>query len=231
MGTSNDALLTKAHAQTLNYFQDPYCPLFFDQSKKRKLLPLINRGTWARVHSIRTLILTFLKQYPTCNIISLGAGYDSTFFWLKSQGLSDKACFVEIDYPDVVSKKIKIIKAKPELSKLVAEGGLLSDQEVDTTDYKLFEADVRDIPYLAQKLGNVDKERPTLVITECLLVYLKAEDSEVVLKGFSDMFPAIAFLNYEMIEPNDRFGQQMVENIEMRGVTLLGINDCPSTDA
>lgn len=78
----------------------------------------------------------------------MGAGYDSTFFWLKSQGLTDQACYVEIDYPDVVSKKIKIIRAKPELAKLISEGGLQSDQEVDTTDYKLFEADVRDIPYL-----------------------------------------------------------------------------------
>lgn len=77
----------------------------------------------------------------------------------------------------------------------------------------------------------MDKERPTLIITECLLVYLKAEDSEKVLKGFAELFPAIAILNYEMIEPCDRFGQQMIENIEMRGVTLLGINDCPSTGA
>ena len=45
------------------------------------------------------------------------------------------------------------------------------------------------------------------------------------------MFPAIAFLNYEMIEPSDRFGQQMIENIEMRGIQLLGIQACPTTKA
>lgn len=62
MGTSNDALITKVYAESLNYFKDPYCSLFFDMSKKRKLLPLMNRGTWARVHSIRTVMLSFLKQ-------------------------------------------------------------------------------------------------------------------------------------------------------------------------
>jgi tRNA wybutosine-synthesizing protein 4 len=45
------------------------------------------------------------------------------------------------------------------------------------------------------------------------------------------MFPAVAFLNYEMITPEDKFGQQMVENIEMRGCSLLGIHECPSLEA
>ena len=58
---------------------------------------------------------------------------------------------------------------------------------------------------------------------------MKSEDSELILNGFANIFPAVAFLNYEMINPDDKFGRQMIENIEARGVTLLGINDCPST--
>ncbi len=45
------------------------------------------------------------------------------------------------------------------------------------------------------------------------------------------MFETIAFINYEMINPEDKFGRQMVENIEMRGCSLLGLHDCPSLDA
>ena len=45
------------------------------------------------------------------------------------------------------------------------------------------------------------------------------------------MFETIAFINYEMINPDDKFGRQMVENIEMRGCSLLGLHDCPSLDA
>jgi len=60
---------------------------------------------------------------------------------------------------------------------------------------------------------------------------MTSKDSQHILNGFASLFPSIAFLNYEMITPEDKFGQQMVENIEMRGCSLLGLSDCPSTDA
>lgn len=47
MGTSNDALLTKVYAAETGYFVDPYSKLFM--KNKRKMYPIINRGTWARV--------------------------------------------------------------------------------------------------------------------------------------------------------------------------------------
>lgn len=83
MQTSNDALLTKVYAEQLGYFKDPYGAPFLQT--KRKMLPIINRGTWTRVYSIRQVIKRFIANYPVCNIVSLGAGFDSTFFWLKSQ--------------------------------------------------------------------------------------------------------------------------------------------------
>ena len=104
MQTSNDALLTKVMAESLGYFKDPYCAPFCQS--KRKLFPIINRGTWARVYSIRQVILRLINKYPACNIVSLGAGYDSTYFWLKSQEVSKDVCYIEIDYPDVIKKKI-----------------------------------------------------------------------------------------------------------------------------
>ena len=82
MLTSNDALLTKVYAEQLGYFKDPFCAPFLQQ--KRKMFPIINRGTWARVYSIRQVIRRFLEQFTDSNIVSLGAGYDSTFFWLKN---------------------------------------------------------------------------------------------------------------------------------------------------
>jgi hypothetical protein len=54
----------------------------------------------------------------------LGAGYDSTFFWLKSQNLTTEVTYVEIDFLDVVTKKIKTIKTHSLLRDLV------TDQEI-----------------------------------------------------------------------------------------------------
>jgi tRNA wybutosine-synthesizing protein 4 len=89
-----------------------------------------------------------VERHPECNIISLGAGFDSTFFWLKAAKISDKVCYIEVDYPDVVRKKIQVIRANSILAELVMQGGLNSDSEIETGDYKLFEADVRDIPLI-----------------------------------------------------------------------------------
>lgn len=84
METSNDALNTKVYAESLNYFKDEYVSLFL--KRKKKMYPIINRGTWARVYSIRQVIERFMASYATkskVNILLLGAGYDSTFFWLR----------------------------------------------------------------------------------------------------------------------------------------------------
>ena len=70
-----------------------------------------------------------------------------------------------------------------------------------------------------------------MIISECLLVYMKSCDSVKIMEEYSSMFPACAFINYEMITPDDKFGEMMVENIEQRGCSLLGLRECPSLDA
>jgi len=51
METSNDALTTKVYAEKMNYFQDEFVGLF--ARNRKKMFPIINRGTWARVYAIR----------------------------------------------------------------------------------------------------------------------------------------------------------------------------------
>ena len=143
--------------------------------------------------------------------------------------MGSKVTYVEIDYPDIIKKKIDTIKSKTLLKDMIAEGCLESEIQIDSPDYKLFAADVRDRVLIETLLSGVRKDLPTLVLTECLLVYMKAADSELILSNFAALFPSVGFVNYEMIGPDDKFGQQMIENIEMRGCSLLGINDCPTT--
>jgi len=46
---------------------------------------------------------------------------------------------------------------------------------------------------------------------------MKAEDSSRVLGWVNLTFPDVALLNYEMINPEDKFGKMMIENVESRG--------------
>ena len=211
------------------------------------MYPIINRGTWARVQSFRQVILKFLQVFQSCdnvNIVSLGCGYDVTYYWLLQlyPELKDKLSYVEIDYDQVINKKIEVIKKNAELNKIVAgEAGLQNAYEIDLPKYKLFACDVRNTEQMSQKLQQVFgdqygnfKKSPTLVLTECLLVYLKAADTQKILKWCNSEFqesPFLSLLNYEMILPNDNFGQMMIDNLRDRGCELLGFDDCPDLNA
>jgi hypothetical protein len=86
MDTSHSALNTKFYAEKLGYFKDEFVPLLTGRDNRKKMFPIINRGTWARVYSIRQIILRFMASYAgksKVNVLSLGAGYDSTYFWLR----------------------------------------------------------------------------------------------------------------------------------------------------
>ena len=114
MATAQDALATKVYASGLNYFQDNYSKLF--ATNKRKMYPIINRGTWARVQAYRQYLLQFLNAFKNheqpLTVLNLGAGYDTTFFWLHDNhpDLAQKVIWIEIDYDVVVKKKTEIIK-------------------------------------------------------------------------------------------------------------------------
>ena len=158
MMTSTDALTTKVYAESKGYFQDEFCRLFSRGTKK--MMPIINRGTWTRVYSIRQVLLRFLKANTSANqkvnIVSLGAGYDSTYFWLrKHHGIThDTVDYIEFDFDDVVKKKIQTIRGEEELKSMLLgegaaelksrEGSSFGENELDTPGFKLIAGDVRD---------------------------------------------------------------------------------------
>ena len=45
------------------YIKDEFSKHFLEV-KKRKLLPIINRGTWARVYTVLSVLENFLNKYP-----------------------------------------------------------------------------------------------------------------------------------------------------------------------
>ena len=204
MATSTDALMTKVYAAGLGYFNDPYAKLFLKKTG-RKMYPIINRGTWARVQSYRQTVMNFVKKYlidqqKEVNILSLGAGYDTTHFWLQSflaqnqLAPGKKVCYVEVDYEQVVKQKIGVIRQHKELAATMAitpgvpEEQMLGENFMNTDNYKLFEQDLKKIEELGPKLTEiykVDLSRPTLVMTECLLVYLKPAESDKILNWIS----------------------------------------------
>jgi len=97
-------------------------------------------------------------------IISFGAGFDTSYFTLRQQGHT-QCQYVEIDFQDVVTKKWQLIKNHPYCAELAAEK--------DT--YQLVAADLRNLPSLTKLLFEeilLSPSEPTLFISECAITYM-----------------------------------------------------------
>lgn len=121
MATASDASLCKLSASLLGYFRDPYVQFFVRAPSRR--MPIINRGYYARVAAVETLVSRFLASDGDKNgkkqVVILGAGHDTMFFRLKdSHGLANCEYF-ELDFADVTTQKLMAIRRRKQLSSLL----------------------------------------------------------------------------------------------------------------
>lgn len=173
--TASDALFSKISAAKLGYFTDDYSMLF--TKKQRKMMPIINRGTWTRVFSVRTLINNFIekfKDHDNIQIVSLGAGLDSNYFYYAENSTlfnESNVKYIEIDFKDITEQKIEVIKENDQLQKLIfgdVPASYQSDGSLVGPRYKLFPCDIRDTELLGDRMLSfeVDQTAATLVLTE-----------------------------------------------------------------
>ncbi|KAK1344486.1 hypothetical protein QTO34_013183 [Cnephaeus nilssonii] len=246
-------------AVSIGYWDDPYLQHLVRLCKERKA-PEINRGKWpffspassrqlryfARVQGISQLIKAFLRKTEChCQILNLGAGMDTTFWILKDQDLLPSKYF-EVDFPLIVTRKVHSIKSRPLLSKpileLHSEDTLQSGKYpprwcyghmLDSKRYAIIGADLRDLATLEEKLKkcNMNTQLPTLLVTECVLVYMTPEQSANLIKWAANSFETAMFISYEQVNMDDRFGQIMIENLRRRQCDLAGVEPCKSLES
>uniref|UniRef100_A0A8D2E4G3 Leucine carboxyl methyltransferase 1 n=1 Tax=Sciurus vulgaris TaxID=55149 RepID=A0A8D2E4G3_SCIVU len=108
---------------------------------------------------------------------------------------------------------------------------------MDTTFWKLKDEDLLPSKYfevdfpmiVTRKLHNI--KLPTLLITECVLVYMTPEQSTSLLKWAANTFETAMLINYEQVNMDDRFGQIMIENLRRRQCDLAGVETCKSLES
>lgn len=229
--------MSKHSAVRLGYYEDDFIGLFVDREVRRS--PLLNRGYYARVAAVERTIEVFLAGVGErgSQVVSLGAGCDTTFFRLAARQAAP-SLYVEVDTPEVVKRKARIIRAHPGLRAAVgpiaeseegqatAAGAAAGATLLATPSYRLAPADLRDVGALAEVLlgrCGLDPAVPTLFLSECVLVYMGPTHSAAALRWAAETFADGGFFLYEQIRPNDAFGQTMVANLNRRGCGLLGL--------
>ena len=221
--TSNDALKTKISCVISNYYKDPFILYMEPGSNHKKFLPLINRGTYCRVFAINTKLHELINNFrkiekdSKINIIILGSGFDTTYFNLMSEGYSNIEVY-EFDYKEIIDKKLKYIsKAKPLVEIINKNKNNYHLINCDITNKKLFSETLNNI-----KIGENDL---TVVICECLLVYIEENVTLEMLSCLTNKFDNLYMLEYDLIGPDDPFGKEMVDNLKTRDIHLKGFNE------
>ena len=258
MLTNDEASTSKLACVERGYLRDDFVHRF--ARRGRKYSPLINRGYYARVLAMRRVLDAFLAVSLTNDpadaskrarrqIVSLGAGFDTTWFRLRAEG-REPARYIEVDHAPVVAKNVAIVNEADDMRALCVGGAGLAPLERlaepkstardeppsasadvafgDAGGYRVVAADLRDVPSLdaAVRAAGFDPTLPTLVFSECCLAYLPDDDAAAVIRWAAEACsssPASAYALYDPMRPDDAFGRQMLLNLEARGCPLLGI--------
>ncbi|KAK9015273.1 hypothetical protein V6N11_006388 [Hibiscus sabdariffa] len=206
--TNDDASASKLSCVKKGYMKDDYIHLFVRRPVRRS--PMINRGYFARWAALRKLLYQFLdcdgsnseKGSTKKQILSLGAGFDTTYFQLQDEGKAPYL-YVELDFKEVTSKKASLIESCSQLRDKIGATTSISREngEVLSDHYKLLPVDLRNIPKLDDVilLANMDPSLPTFIIAECVLIYLDPDSSRSIVGWAAKTFSTAIFFLYEQV--------------------------------
>lgn len=203
---------------------------------------------------------------PCSQIVSLGAGFDTTFFCLdagyllpedrpaadvvdapsQTDSFSAFTCvYAEVDFPTVMDHKQRVVEqylshsrgSRSSMDGIENEStrGNPSERKFISSEDQLFlplhqaspfrfefrsagvdlRMEASDLRKLFLDVLGLDSNVPTLFISECVLAYLSADDSDRVLLVARSCFDLCSVFMYEQVNADDPFGRSMISNLQV----------------
>jgi tRNA wybutosine-synthesizing protein 4 len=276
--TAGDAMVCKFSAASKGYFEDRLLAPLIDKepsiagasSTQPRKPPIINRGYYARVYSINQTIEKFMNaadlgHNKTKQIVNLGSGFDTLSLRLH-QKEDDNLHTFEIDFEEIVRKKVNICLSDPIIKKVLIpteknnqknsdekfeekngsqesviesssdRNRVLIDQvgaKYSFGNLKFLAGDLRNANEVIDTLLNagLDIKAPTLILTECVMVYIEKFQSENLCRAFSELLTDCSWVTYDMITPTDTFGRTMSKNLTSARFRVPGFTDYPTLES
>lgn len=237
METNNSSIVSKRSVERL-YFPKPHFFQYFVK-KPMQRSPLINRGYWFRMHVIQNAIRDFLDQ-PTEKhriVVNLGCGYDPGLFQWIARGYGDGVTFVDVDYPELMSKKRDVIMQHHELERLI--GPVRSDAGdpailVSSERYIAAGCDLRDSKKLEKILGKNLEMANCLVlcVAEVSVTYMDVDAADDLIR-WAAQYDNVQFCMLEQCLPdgdNHPFAKKMLQHFEKLRSPLRCIQMYPTIE-
>nr|CAB3263403.1 tRNA wybutosine-synthesizing protein 4 [Phallusia mammillata] len=231
-GTNDNSIVSKLSMVTQGYLEDKYLKYFVQKPQRRS--PIINRGYYIRSKAVRHVLAKFLsaRSNEDVQIVSLGAGFDTTFFNIRdlmNESATKHLKYIEIDYPSVISRKVKLAQA----ADLLEGQNLQNDKNIiyRNENYCAVGFDLRKVgAELAETLQNcgINFTVPTLFLSEVVMTYLTSGQSRNIIKWINHSFRNAVLVVFEQMLPTNGFGEVMLRHFETCGSPLLAIRDYPT---
>ncbi|KAK3568902.1 hypothetical protein QTP86_019557 [Hemibagrus guttatus] len=234
-GTNDSSVVSKMSAAAQGYFHDDFLRHFVGKASRRA--PLINRGYYVRWKAVDHCVKQFLCATDACDrrqILSLGAGFDSLYFRLRSEGVLERVSVFEVDFPDVARRKSAVIDSNHILKDALPDFRVLAGPVyVNSAQYKLLGVDVRNEREVEEVLSaaGLQWNSPTLILSEVVLTYMETRWSDAVIGWAAEMLPHALFVMYEQIRPEDPFGAVMQNHFLKLNSKIHALCQYPDTAA
>jgi O-methyltransferase involved in polyketide biosynthesis len=239
--TAEDAGLSKLQAAEQGHLSEETLQLqralVRPNPRLGKLEPALARGTATRTLCTQRCATRFAQRYSQAQLLNLGCGLDS----LSLLCLPFFARCVDVDFPAVASERAdRLCSSSAASASLSGAPDYASNANVLWRDehsrYTLLSNDLSSERSLSEELlPELDTSLPTLVVLECVLVYMDNERADSLLCWLSRTLKhsESAVLLYDMVlsslgdnseryldRGRDQFGVTMEANLQRRGLTL-----------
>ncbi|KAL9030825.1 MAG: hypothetical protein Q9196_001079 [Gyalolechia fulgens] len=237
METNNSSIVSKRSVERL-YLPKPHFFQYFVRKPIRRS-PLINRGYWLRMHVIEKVVGNFLDEDSEKHkiIVNLGCGYDPGPFRWITRGYGKGVTFVDVDYPELISKKRDVIMRNHEMESLISP--VRADIEdsalvLSSERYMAVGCDLRDTTKLSEILEQRLKITSCLVlcVAEVSVTYMDVDSADALLR-WAAQYNDVRFCMLEQCLPDgDKhpFAQKMLQHFEKLRSPLRCIQAYPTLE-
>lgn len=241
-GTNDSSIASKRSVEALYRQKDSTEPEFFKffVPKKQRRSPNINRGYWTRVEAMTRSIIKFAESKfngPKV-VVNLGCGFDPYAFQHVYRYPDTELVFIDVDYPDLMKRKLRIIENYSELSSLIGERYQTdpSKEEVllHSTNYIALSCDLRKLDRFSEVLKSLFPfESSTFLFTaEVSLTYMVQKSADALI-SWAGTLPNASFALLEQIIPatdSHPFARRMLNHFRSYGSPLNSVELYPKLE-
>ncbi|KAI0843759.1 LCM-domain-containing protein [Hypoxylon sp. FL0890] len=238
--TNSSSIVSKRSVERIYYPDEPHFFRFFVKKFQRRA-PLINRGYYIRLHVIDVAVRRFLERPSEKKkvVVNLGCGSD-VLPWQCMTRYPDRCQnvkFVDIDFPDLIAKKCRVVQETPELSSLLTglKANVGNHVQLQSDQYVEIGCDLRRISDIEKALSTVVDiaHCEFMFVAEVSITYMETQGADSVIKWASTVGQA-EFCLLEQIIPDGKdhpFAKTMLGHFEKLKTPLKSVFTYPNLNA